>query len=249
MSEDLVTLHMLVVSNSASDRDLWRRGAVLGSVPIDFIETASAAVARDVLKRGGVDVLVVDLGFGGGGELVTIARDMAPGPFIVSILRRGPRPVRHPGSDAAVVQPLSGEDARIAVERCARGRLATRVMIVDDSATTRSIVRKILGASRYTLTVSEEAEGISALRKVKNGSVDMVFLDYHLPGLNGVETLSEIKRETPRVAVVMMTSTLDSAVVERATKAGATAFLQKPFFPQDVDRVLGLHHGLRSAGN
>jgi CheY-like chemotaxis protein len=72
-----------------------------------------------------------------------------------------------------------------------------------------------------------------------------VFLDYNMPGLNGVETLSEIKRQYPRVKVVIMTSTQDETVAERARAAGAAAFLRKPFYPADVEAVLYSIHGLR----
>ena len=68
-----------------------------------------------------------------------------------------------------------------------------------------------------------------------------------MPGLNGLETLSEIRRESPGVAVVMMTSTLDNAIADRAHTAGALAFLKKPFYPADIDNVLERYFGLRAA--
>jgi CheY-like chemotaxis protein len=71
----------------------------------------------------------------------------------------------------------------------------------------------------------------------------MVFLDHNMPGLDGLATLCEIKRETPDVAVVMMTTTVDEPVVERAMAAGAFGFLKKPFYPADIDRVLDRYYG------
>jgi CheY-like chemotaxis protein len=120
------------------------------------------------------------------------------------------------------------------------------VLVVDDSGTMRSIVRKILSGSRYALEVSEAEEGIAALVQVKTGNFDMVLLDYNMPGLNGLETLAEIKRESPRIAVVMMTSTVDDAIADRARAAGAAAFLKKPFFPKDIDAVLERFYGLKT---
>jgi len=70
-------------------------------------------------------------------------------------------------------------------------------------------------------------------------------VDYNMPGLNGIETVSEIKRQFPRLSVVMMTSTPDGAIAERARVAGATAFLKKPFYPADLDAVLYSVFGLR----
>jgi len=50
------------------------------------------------------------------------------------------------------------------------------------------------------------------------------------------------------VAVVMMTSTLDNAIADRAHAAGALAFLKKPFYPADIDRLLERYYGLHTAG-
>ena len=111
----------------------------------------------------------------------------------------------------------------------------------------RSIVRKILSASRFALDIHEAAEGIAALDQLRNGNFGMVFLDYNMPGLNGFETLSEIKRESPNVAVVMMTSTLDDAHRRpRARCRARSAFLKKPFYPADIDAVLERYFGLHA---
>ena len=73
-----------------------------------------------------------------------------------------------------------------------------------------------------------------------------MFLDYNMPGLNGM-MLSEIKRQYPRTGVVIMTSTQDEAVAERARIAGAAAFLKKPFYAADIDAVLNSVYGLRTS--
>jgi CheY-like chemotaxis protein len=122
-----------------------------------------------------------------------------------------------------------------------------RALIVDDSGTMRSIVRKILLASRFRLEVFDAQEGYEALEQIRTGKFDLVFLDYNMPGLNGIETLSEIKREFPRTEVVLMTSTPDEAMAERARAAGAAAFLKKPFYPSDIDAVLHRLFGIRAS--
>ena len=94
---------------------------------------------------------------------------------------------------------------------------------------------------RRTLRAQGRSAALERLRTEKFG---IVFLDYNMPGLNGFETLLEIKRESPNVAVVMMTSTLDNAIADRANAAGALAFLKKPFYPADVDALLERYYGL-----
>ena len=140
-----------------------------------------------------------------------------------------------------MIRPTRPDAAQALIEHCMRVRLPKRVLVVDDSSTMRSIVRKIMSTSRFRLELSEAEEGIQALNEIASGKFDLAFLDYNMPGLNGVETLSEIKRLNPRLAVVIMTSTSDPALAERARAAGAAAFLKKPFFPADIDAVL---HGI-----
>jgi CheY-like chemotaxis protein len=125
--------------------------------------------------------------------------------------------------------------------------MPSHVLVVDDSATMRNIVRKLLTGIRFPLEIAEAEEGIAALKQIASGRFDFVFLDYSMPGLNGIETLSEIKRQYPKVQVVIMTSVQDEAVAERARAAGAAAFLRKPFYPADIDAVLQGIYGLRAS--
>ena len=135
------------------------------------------------------------------------------------------------------------EEARRLVERSMRVRLPSRVLVVDDSSTMRSIVRKILGATRFPFEVSEAAEGGAALKLAGEREFDIVFLDYNMPGFNGLETLAEFKREKRRMTVVVMSSAQDVSLAERVRVQGA-AFLKKPFFPADIEAVLTRHYGL-----
>ena len=75
--------------------------------------------------------------------------------------------------------------------------------------------------------------------------IDLVFLDYNMPGFSGIETLAEIKRVKRRVDVVVMTSADDESLAGRAREYGA-AFLKKPFYPADIEAVLCQFYGLRA---
>lgn len=246
MSEDLVSIRMLCVAAAQPDHDLWRQGAGQASVPIvfDSVDVASAAAQ---LARGGIDICILDatLPEGQCAKLIKIARSVQPSPFIVASAPRGSARVE--AVDGMVSRPSSPDEARRTVELCVRVKIPTRVLIVDDSGTMRSIVRKILTASRFALDIQESSEGIDAVHKLRTGNFGIVFLDYNMPGLNGFETLAEIKRQNPHVAVVMMTSTLDNAIADRAHAAGAHAFLKKPFFPADIDTVLVRYFGMHGA--
>jgi CheY-like chemotaxis protein len=146
-------------------------------------------------------------------------------------------------TDAVAAKPVRLEKARGLIERSMRVRIPNRVLLVDDSSAMRSIVRKILGATRFPFGVSEAAEGGAALKLAGEGEFDIVFLDYNMPGFDGLETLTEFKRAKRRMTVVVMSSVPHASLAERVRAQGA-AFLKKPFFPADLEAVLTRHYGL-----
>ena len=162
----------------------------------------------------------------------------------MSSFRRRTRAARLEGSDGTLAKPASPEDARKLVEICIRAKIPTRVLIVDDSGRCAASCARFSRPAVLRWICQEAEEGIAALNQLRSGNFGMVFLDYNMPGLNGFETLSEIKRESPNVAVVMMTSKVDEAMAGRARASGALAFLKKPFYPADIDAVLTTYYGL-----
>ncbi len=243
MGGDLVSLHVLVVTAVPSLQELWQRGAALATVPIDSA-AADAAAAMAMLAKDGADICIVDHALPDAEKTAVIAaaRAARPSPLVFLSMPHGGH--RSGNVDGVLAKPANAESARKLLELCAHTKIPTRVLVVDDSSTMRSIVRKILTASRFAFDVHEAAEGIAALEQLGSGKFELIFLDYNMPGFNGIETLSEIKRVAPQVSVIMMTSTDDNSVVGRAQSAGALAFLRKPFYPADIDAVLERHYGL-----
>jgi len=253
MSGDLVSFRMVYVAAKEPgeelwkpDHECWRKGAAMASVPIEF-SAHDALAAAAALKQGGVDICVLDGSLPQNEKTVVMeaASGVQPSPFTVEAASVGAP--RGNGTGVALAQPMSPDDARKLVDGCVRARMPSRVLIVDDSSTMRSIVRKILSASRFLLDVYEASEGGAALEKLSAGKFGMVFLDYNMPGLNGLETLAMIKRDCPGTEVVMITSAIDDGVAARALSAGAIGFLKKPFYPADIDEILARHYGLQGA--
>jgi len=252
MTGDLVSLRVLIVSAAMHDRDTWRMGAGAMSVPIDVVEAGSATTAAGLVAHGDVDVVLIDSRIAAAErtKLLATARSTKPPPFVFLVAASDDEVAALASEtkvDGVVRKPATPNEAKGLLDRCGQLRLPRRILLVDDSATMRGIVRKILTASRFQLEVSEAEEGFDALKQVRSGKFDLVILDYNLPGLNGIETLSEIKREFPRIEVVMITSTLDEEVAKKARMIGAAAFLRKPFYPSDLDAVLHKVLGLGAA--
>lgn len=252
MSEDLVSFRMLFVAARRPgqelwhpDHELWRQGAAMAAVPVEFFAHDATSATAELVK-GGVDICVMDSALPPDEKEMVIkaAGESQPPPFTIE--SASPGTARTEGSDGMLPRPSSADGARRLVDVCVRAKIPTQVLVVDDSGTMRAIIHKILSASRFALEVCEAADGNSALEQLRTGKIEVVFLDYNMPGANGFETLTKLKRENPGIAVVMMTSTLDNVIADRAHASGALAFLKKPFYPADIDVVLGRYFGLHA---
>jgi CheY-like chemotaxis protein len=253
MSGDLISLRILAAFGSIPDRELLRRAAATAPIPIEIVEAAGAVAARKLVAEKEIDVAFLDAAAAAGdlASFMAAARAAKPPPFVILVAAaawHGREPaIDGPAPDGIVAKPAVIEQAKVMIDRCIKLRMPSHVLIVDDSATTRNIVRRLLTGIRFPLRISEAEEGLTALKQIATGKFDFVFLDYNMPGLNGVETLTEIKRQHPRIQVVIMTSTQDERVAGQARAAGAAAFLKKPFFPADIDAVLQGIYGLRAS--
>jgi DNA-binding NtrC family response regulator len=243
MTDELLSLRAILLSAAQNDHEMFRQAASTARVPIEIVECKSVAAACQAVAAG-ADLVFIDGAIANVAttQVVAVARAQGKPPFLV-LLAAPDTAVEPLTTDAVAAKPVRPEEARRLVERSMRVRLPSRVLVVDDSSTMRSIVRKILGATRFPFEVSEAAEGAAALKLAGENEFDIVFLDYNMPGFDGLEILAEFKRAKRRMTVVVMSSAPDASLVERMRLQGA-AFLKKPFFPADIEAVLTRHYGL-----
>ena len=112
-----------------------------------------------------------------------------------------------------------------------------KVLIIDDSATTRALIRKYLGDNYDCIEASNGELGWEVL--LKDASISLVFADMHMPVLNGMLLLKRIREsEVERISnipVIIITGREDSSVAKRASyNIGATDFISKPFVRSDI---------------
>ena len=106
-----------------------------------------------------------------------------------------------------------------------------RVLIVDDEAHIRQMMRLTLEAAGYE--TDEAANGEEGLAMFGDGrGFAAVLLDQKMPGLDGLETLREIKKREPEACVVMVTAFASIELAVDAMRLGATDFLRKPMTPE-----------------
>ena len=120
-----------------------------------------------------------------------------------------------------------------------------RVLVVDDEPDVLLLCR--LNLEQRGHEVLEAPNGDSALELARSGSPDLVVLDLMLPGIDGYQVLQALRagEETSGVPVLVLTAKSLQADRERSRQLGASAFLTKPFLPDElcdlVDAVLADH--------
>ncbi|WP_417070740.1 response regulator [Niveibacterium terrae] len=107
-----------------------------------------------------------------------------------------------------------------------------RVLIADDHAIVRQGLRAIL-ADTEDMSVAGEAEnGVRALQMARGGDYDVVLMDVNMPDRNGIDTLKLIKKEQPKLPVLMLSMYPEDQYAIRALKAGAAGYLSKHSAPE-----------------
>ncbi len=109
--------------------------------------------------------------------------------------------------------------------------MSRRILIIDDEENIRRVTRLALQAAGYE--VGEVGDGERGLEAFGNGSAwDAVLLDQRMPGMDGLETLRQIKERQPDARVIMSTAYASIELAVDAMKLGATDFVRKPMTPE-----------------
>jgi len=110
--------------------------------------------------------------------------------------------------------------------------LSSRILIVDDSKFMRMLLADLL--TRNGFEVLEAESGEQAVKVFLEESPDLVTLDILMPGRDGIETLQDLRAQSPEARVVMVTALGMEDYIKRALDSGADGFILKPFSAEKV---------------
>ena len=111
--------------------------------------------------------------------------------------------------------------------------MAKNILVCDDAAFMRMMIKDILSKNGYT--VAGEAEnGMKAVEKFKEVSPDLVLMDITMPEMDGIQALKEIRKIDGSAKVIMCSAMGQQAMVIESIQAGAKDFIVKPFAPERV---------------
>ncbi|RKD34446.1 response regulator [Thermohalobacter berrensis] len=112
--------------------------------------------------------------------------------------------------------------------------MSKKVLVVDDAAFMRMMVKDILTKNGYEV-VGEAENGAQAIEKYKELNPDLVIMDITMPEVDGIQAVKEIKGMDNNANIVMCSAMGQQAMVIESIQAGAKDFIVKPF---QADRVL-----------
>ncbi len=130
--------------------------------------------------------------------------------------------------------------------------MAFNLLIVDDSASIRQIIKRVITISGFaTGDVYEAENGLSAYKILAGNPVDLVLSDVHMPHMDGITLLEKIKNNQAlcHIPVVMVTTEAREQLVDKVMKLGAAGYIAKPFHPEEIKRLLQEILGVEDAGN
>ena len=110
-----------------------------------------------------------------------------------------------------------------------------RILIIEDEASIRRVLTKILSEESVTYAVDDAVDGIAGFEKIKNSDYDLVLCDIKMPKMDGVELLEAVKKIKPEIPIVMISGHGDMETAINAMRLGAFDYISKP---PDLNRLL-----------
>ncbi len=111
-----------------------------------------------------------------------------------------------------------------------------KILIVDDSRTSRKILRTILEGAGHEV-IGEAVDGVDGVNKFQELSPEITTLDITMPNMDGLEALKEIKKMNASAKIIMVTAAGQQSKMVEAIKNGASEFVTKPF---EADEIVNL---------
>jgi len=121
-----------------------------------------------------------------------------------------------------------------------------RILSVEDHPVFREGLATIISSQRDMLLVAQASNAVEAVAEFRRHRPDVTLMDVHLPGTNGTDTLVTIRGEFPQARIIMLTTSDSDGEIQRAMRAGASAYMLKSM-PKDelLNVVRTVHSGRR----
>jgi DNA-binding NarL/FixJ family response regulator len=109
-----------------------------------------------------------------------------------------------------------------------------RVLIADDHAIVREGLKQIVSEPSDMVVADEAENGNDVLEKIFTNEYEVVILDITMPGINGLDALKQIKRQRPKLPILILSMHPEEQYALRVLKAGASGYLTKESAPEEL---------------
>lgn len=113
---------------------------------------------------------------------------------------------------------------------------STRILVVDDQMGVRRLLFEAFQQDSYDVELA--GGGMEAIDKIKAKEPDVILMDMKMPGMNGLETLREIKKLNCHASVILMTAYGEVEIVAEAMNLGVKEYITKPFDINELREVV-----------
>lgn len=114
--------------------------------------------------------------------------------------------------------------------------MSATILVVDDRVGIRRLLQEVLQGAGYKVLTA--AGGSEAMEITRENDVDMVLLDMKMSGMDGLETLTRLKKESPHLIILIMTAYEELEVLKEAKRRGAADYISKPFDIEELKEII-----------
>ncbi|MDK9700589.1 MAG: response regulator [bacterium] len=119
--------------------------------------------------------------------------------------------------------------------------MAYQILVVDDSAVVRTVIKKVLALTDLTIgQIFEASNGAMALEVLDKNWIDLVFADLHMPIMSGIEMIDQMSKDglLSSIPVIIVSSEGSETRIEEMRQKGVRAYVQKPFTPESIREAI-----------
>lgn len=221
-----------------------------GPCPVSVTKANNGTDACRHLLSGEFDIAFIDVGMPGidGLAALELAHRMNSQTFVIIISTEVDetklKTARRFRAYEFLKKPFTAGQVTRLLENYQRIRNNHRVLVVDDSATVRRIVEKILKKSFFKIDIEDVGDGQSTIDVCGDRKFDIVLLDVNMPGMSGIEALRQIRKNNNATKVILMTAQKDFELTDDVKHLEIETVLYKPFSTIDIDKCLHESFGI-----
>lgn len=242
---------ILIADDSSTVRAAFCQAIEQIDQTIEIVEANDGVQAADALAKHAIDMAFIDVNMPGmtGIEALQMARQAGVDTFVVLMSGQfDPQLIKQAKRFQAydyLKKPFQFDEIKRLLSYQQHIRRQKSLLVVDDSKVVRRVVFKVLNESQFSLNSSEANSGEQAIQLCRNIPYDIIFMDYHMPGFDGLRGAREVMKILPKAKIILMSADGSDEVIEKARKSGLAGFMKKPFYPDDVDMILHEIMGLK----